>query len=338
MNSVIRFCKTAASLRIVHTISVGAVAVVAQTAVFETLGIFLHLVSPSTAVIIGAEAGVLTNFYLNNRFSFRDRHHDISLFSRFFRFHLVVSGSVILQWLFVFIAEHQTSSYLILHGAYLAGLILGFVWNYTFYLLFVWKQPESRNAIFPAMTHTAQTSSFWNTVCQDAAVAGGHIYERESLLSRLLQVRQLMRRRQGFACVFWLRVNQLFIRKGWRGHFRIRIWRQYRFANDISPYANIGPGLLLPHPTDVTIGSTVLIGRNATIYNGVTLGSKRIGGDADMPCLGDNVVVYTGAKLIGPMNIGDNSEIGALALCTRDVPPNSIMYGIPPNVTIKLKK
>lgn len=128
-----------ANSRLVHTMTVGAVAVVAQTIVFEILGIYLQLVSPSTAVVVGAEAGILTNFYLNNRFSFHDRQHDISLLSRLARFHLVVSGSIFLQWLFVFIAEHQTDSYLIIHGAYAAGIILGFVWNYTFYLLFVWK-------------------------------------------------------------------------------------------------------------------------------------------------------------------------------------------------------
>jgi serine O-acetyltransferase len=50
-----------------------------------------------------------------------------------------------------------------------------------------------------------------------------------------------------------------------------------------------------------------------------------------------SVIVYTGAKLVGPITVGDNVEIGALALCTKDVPANNVMYGIPPNVTIKLK-
>lgn len=179
--------------------------------------------------------------------------------------------------------------------------------------------------------------SFWDTVCQDAAAVGFKVDPRASLISRILQTRRAMRHKPGFACVFWLRVNQLFVRRGWRGQFRLRMWRQYRFASDISPYATIGPGLLLPHPTDVTIGSTVIIGRNVTLYNGVTLGGKRIGEHTGMPCLGDKVTVYTGAKVIGPIQIGDDSEIGALALCNKDVPPRSVMYGIPPNVTIKPK-
>jgi len=131
--------------RFVHVFVIGGVGVVVQTVVFEILGIFLRIVSPSTAAVLGAEIGVLTNFYLNNRYSFHDRQHDISLLSRLARFHLVVSGSLFLQWLFVFIIERQTDSLLAIHAEYVVGIILGFVWNYTFYLLFVWrnhKPPE----------------------------------------------------------------------------------------------------------------------------------------------------------------------------------------------------
>ncbi|KKW45148.1 hypothetical protein A3C94_00925 [Candidatus Kaiserbacteria bacterium RIFCSPHIGHO2_02_FULL_55_17] len=176
--------------------------------------------------------------------------------------------------------------------------------------------------------------SFWDTVAQDAARITFTFDLNSSLLSRLLQARRALRLRPGFACVFWLRVNQLFVRKGWRGQLRLRMWRQYRFANDISPYANIGPGLVLPHPVDVTIGASATIGKNVTILNGVTIiGTEGRG----LPQIGDNVTIHTGAKIIKPIRIGDNSVIGALALCNKDVPPDSVMYGIPPNVTIKPK-
>ncbi|SRR3989344_3931642 len=177
-----------------------------------------------------------------------------------------------------------------------------------------------------------QSYFFWDIVCQDAARVNFKFNLQSSLISRLLQARRVIRLRPGFACVFWLRVNQLLIRKGWRGQLRMRMWRMYRFANDISPYADIGPGLCLPHPVDVTIGASAKIGKNATILNGVTvIGGEEVG----LPQLGDNVTVHTGAKVIKPIRIGDNSVIGALALCNKDVPPNSVMYGIPPNVTIK---
>lgn len=187
--------------------------------------------------------------------------------------------------------------------------------------------------IFPFMTNHTRPPSFWDILRQDAARVGLTIDPCASLISRLLQVRRAVRNRPSFACVFWLRVNQLFVRnKNWRGQYRLRMWRQYRFANDISPYADIGPGLFLPHPVDVTIGASAVIGENATIYNGVTI----VGVDTPrLPQLGDNVIIYTGAKIIKPVQIGNNSVIGALSLCNKDVPPDSVMYGIPPNVTIK---
>ena len=183
------------------------------------------------------------------------------------------------------------------------------------------------------MTDRAQPPSFWDTVRQDAHRVGFKVDPHAPLISRLLQVRRVIRHKPGFACVFWLRVNQLFVRnKNWPGQYRIRMWRMYRFANDISPYATIGPGLFLPHPTDVTIGASATIGENATIYNGVTIVGIEI---PHLPRLGDNVTVYTGAKIIKSVEIGDNSVIGALSLCNKNVPPNSTMYGIPPHVTIK---
>lgn len=179
--------------------------------------------------------------------------------------------------------------------------------------------------------------SFWECISGDAAAHGIHIDPNAPFLTKFLAARKLARRRPGFACVWWLRINQLFAKKGWRGAYRIRIWRTYRFANDISEYAHIAPGLLLPHPVDVTVGSAVRIGRNAVLYNGVTLGSRRHGGDNAMPKLGDHVIVYTGAKIFGPVEIGDHCEVGALALLTKNLPTHSVMYGIPPNVTIKEK-
>lgn len=191
-------------------------------------------------------------------------------------------------------------------------------------------------AIFPTMSEPGE-HSFWDTISEDAKAAGLVVNPHAPLLSRLWQLRRAVRYRQGFACVFWLRINQLLARRKWRGSFRLRIWRQYRFANDISEYASIGPGLLIPHPVNINIGSTSKLGGNVTLYNGTTLGSKRSGTSGGMPQLGDRVIVYTGSKIIGDVRIGDDVEIGAMSLCLKDVPSNSVMYGIPPNVTVKPK-
>ncbi len=181
------------------------------------------------------------------------------------------------------------------------------------------------------MANKATPDPFWDAVAQDVARFDIEFNLNSSTISRLLQARRVIRLKPGFACVFWLRVNQLFVRKGWRGQLRLRMWRQYRFANDISPYADIGPGLLLLHPVDVTIGGNVKIGKNATIRNGVSIEGLKIKG---LPCLGDNVTIGTGAKIIGPVRIGDNATIGVLTLCVKDVPPNSVLLSVPHNVTV----
>ncbi len=128
--------------RLARTLFVGAIAVTVQTAVFEVVAIWLGLVSPSTGTIIGAEAGILTNFFLNNKLSFHDRRADGVTLHRIFRFHLVVSGSVFIQWLFVFIAENVGASLFTIHVAYASGIVLGFVWNYNWYRLWVWRHKE----------------------------------------------------------------------------------------------------------------------------------------------------------------------------------------------------
>ena len=116
----------------------GGVGVIVQTLVFETVGIWLGLMRPSLATLLGAELGIITNFSLNNRFSFNDRVH-APLPARLLRFHTVVSGSLFIQWLFVFTAESLDANIWMLHGAYAAGILTGFISNYTGYKLWVWK-------------------------------------------------------------------------------------------------------------------------------------------------------------------------------------------------------
>ena len=125
--------------RIARTLAVGFAAVIVQTTVFEILGGYLHIVSFSTATLIGAECGVLTNFFLNNRISFHDRKAEGVTLRRLGRFHLIVAGSIAIQWLFVFTAESTGQNILMVHVAYASGIVLGFIWNYNWYRLWVWR-------------------------------------------------------------------------------------------------------------------------------------------------------------------------------------------------------
>ena len=105
---------------------------------------------------------------------------------------------------------------------------------------------------------------------------------------------------------------------------------------EIHPKAKIGKNLFIDHGMGVVIGETSEIGNNVTIYHMVTLGgiSPSINSDDQRntkrhPTLEDNVVVGSGAQILGPIIIGKNSLIGANAVVTKNVPEKSIMVGIP---------
>ena len=105
---------------------------------------------------------------------------------------------------------------------------------------------------------------------------------------------------------------------------------------EIHPKAKIGENLFIDHGMGVVIGETSEIGNNVTIYHMVTLGgiSPSINSDNQRdskrhPTLMDNVVVVSGAQVLGPVVIGKNAKIGANAVVTKDVPENAVMVGIP---------
>ena len=105
---------------------------------------------------------------------------------------------------------------------------------------------------------------------------------------------------------------------------------------EIHPNAKIGKNLFIDHGMGVVIGETSEIGNNVTIYHNVTLGgiSPSINSDDQRnmkrhPTLEDNVVVGSGAQILGPINVGKNSLIGSNSVVTKNVPEKSVMAGIP---------
>lgn len=99
----------------------------------------------------------------------------------------------------------------------------------------------------------------------------------------------------------------------------------------------IGGGLRIQHFGQIMIHDTVIIGKNATIYNGVTIGLQH-DNDIQGPVLGDDVYIGAGAKILGNIRVGNNVSIGANAVVLRDVPDNSIAVGIPARIISKKKK
>ena len=105
---------------------------------------------------------------------------------------------------------------------------------------------------------------------------------------------------------------------------------------EIHPKAKIGKNLFIDHGMGVVIGETSDIGNNVTIYHMATLGgispsinSKDQRNIKRHPTLKDNVVVGSGAQVLGPVVVGKNAKIGANAVVTKDVPENAVMVGIP---------
>src|SRR5437660_12786680 len=104
---------------------------------------------------------------------------------------------------------------------------------------------------------------------------------------------------------------------------------------EIHPAAKVGPGLCIGHGMGVVIGETAEVGENVTLLQGVTLGGTSLRREKRHPTLGNNVVVGAGAKIIGGFKIGDGSRIGAGSVVVREVPPNSVVVGVPGRVTYR---
>lgn len=101
---------------------------------------------------------------------------------------------------------------------------------------------------------------------------------------------------------------------------------------EIHPGATIGKGLFIDHGTGIVIGETAEVGDNVTLYQGVTLGGTGKEKGKRHPTIGDNVVVASGAKVLGSFLVGENSKIGAGSVVLKEVPPNSTVVGIPGQV------
>ncbi|MGI6112878.1 MAG: serine O-acetyltransferase [Mahellales bacterium] len=104
---------------------------------------------------------------------------------------------------------------------------------------------------------------------------------------------------------------------------------------EIHPGAVIGEGLFIDHGMGVVIGETTEIGNNVTIYQGATLGGTGKETGKRHPTIGNNVVISSGAKILGPFKVGDNSKIGAGAVVLKEVPPNCTVVGVPGRIVKK---
>ena len=104
---------------------------------------------------------------------------------------------------------------------------------------------------------------------------------------------------------------------------------KYKTGIEIHPGAVIGKGFFIDHGDGVVIGETAVIGDNVTLYQGVTLGGTGKDTGKRHPTIGNGVTVGAGAKVLGPITIGDRSKVGAGSIVLKDVPPDCTVVGNP---------
>ncbi len=135
----------------------------------------------------------------------------------------------------------------------------------------------------------------------------------------------------------WLhRIAHHFYNKGWVVFPRmLNTFSRFVTGIDIHPGAKLGPGLFIDHGMGLVIGETAELGSNVTLYQGVTLGGTGKEKGKRHPTIGNNVVVSSGAKVLGSFTVGDNSKIGSGSVVLKEVPPNSVVVGIPGRIVTR---
>ncbi len=140
----------------------------------------------------------------------------------------------------------------------------------------------------------------------------------------------------GFHALLWHRLAHWLYKRGWPVLARIISQINRTLTQiEIHPGAQIGKGFFIDHGAGVVIGETTIIGDNVTLYQGVTLGGTGKEKGKRHPTLGNNVVVSTGAKVLGSITIGDNVKIGAGSVVLKNVPNDCTVVGVPGRVVVQ---
>lgn len=140
----------------------------------------------------------------------------------------------------------------------------------------------------------------------------------------------------GLHAIWGYRIAHVFYKR--KLYFIARVISQLsRFFTgiEIHPAAKIGRRFFIDHGMGVVIGETCEIGNNVTVFQGVTLGGTGKEKGKRHPTLKDNVLIATGAKVLGSIVIGENSKVGAGSVVLNDVPENSTVVGIPGKVVVR---
>lgn len=137
----------------------------------------------------------------------------------------------------------------------------------------------------------------------------------------------------GVRALIYYRIANRFYKKG---HYFLADWISKRTRRktgiEIHPAATIGKGVFIDHGMGVVIGETAVVGDYCTIYQGVTLGGTGKDKGKRHPTIGNNVTIGSGAKILGPFTVGDNSKVAANAVVLNEIPANSTCVGVPAHI------
>ncbi len=134
----------------------------------------------------------------------------------------------------------------------------------------------------------------------------------------------------GLHAIWFHRLSHKLYLRGWVLLPRmISNFARFVTGIEIHPGATIGEGLFIDHGTGIVIGETAELGKNVTLYQGVTLGGTGKEKGKRHPTIGDNVVVASGAKVLGSFTVGEHAKIGAGSVVLKEVPPYATVVGIP---------
>lgn len=158
------------------------------------------------------------------------------------------------------------------------------------------------------------------------------VFERDPAAKSVLEVILCY---SGLHAIWLHRISHALFKRGWIVSARL-VSNFCRFLTgiEIHPGAKIGDGLFIDHGTGIVIGETAEIGRNVTLYQGVTLGGTGKETGKRHPTIGNNVVIATGAKVLGSFKVGDHAKIGAGSVVLKEVPPYATVVGIPGRVVV----
>jgi serine O-acetyltransferase len=138
----------------------------------------------------------------------------------------------------------------------------------------------------------------------------------------------------GLHAIVW---HRAVVHRLWRNGFRwlarwLAHWSRWGTGIEIHPGATIGRRVFIDHGMGIVVGETAVIGDDCTLYHGVTLGGTSWNKGKRHPTLGRGVVIGAGAKVLGPLEVGDGAKIGSNAVVVRDVPPGATAVGIPARI------